>query len=806
MIKLISSRILMFVLLLAYAVAMGVATFVESAQGTDIARRLFYYSWWFIGIEFLLAVNLLAIIFTTQMFALKRWGDLLFHVAFLVILAGAGITHFFSFEGIMHIREGEQVNYMRVGKSMLRQDVPFEVYLKDFRLERYPGSHSPSSYESDLVVTVDGKRQESTVYMNNVLDVKGYRLFQSSFDKDEQGTVLSVNYDKPGMLVSYTGYLLLVAGMIVTLFDKNSRFRKLNKQLKGMVKKGGVALALAGGLCLLQVPAKAQGTSDFLKYTVSKEHAGKFGQLLVQNPKGRIEPVNTWTSKILRKLYQADRFEGLTSDQFFLNLSVYPYEWAGVPFIKMKNAEILSKLQKKGPYLAYHDLFDAQGRYIFADEVEQAYAKSPSQRNRYDSDLLKLDEMVNIVYQVQAGRMLALFPDVNDKNSKWYSAGDDLSVFRAQDSMFVSKIMRWYAAEIDKGVRSGDWKSADEVLEMIGTYQTAQNKTIPIDQKRIDRELQYNKANIFSDCFKLYLALGIALLAFAFVSLFKNNRMIRMVSLALSLLVGAAFAYHSYGLGLRWYIAGHAPWTNSYESMVYVGWAIVLAGLIFVRRSYVLLALASILAGMVLFVSSLNWMSPEITPLVPVLQSYWLMLHVAVIMAGYGFFFISALIGLFNLILMIATKGQRKERIDHHIDEMTVLNEMSMILALLLMTIGTFLGAVWANESWGRYWGWDPKETWALITVIAYAIVLHLRFIPKMGGRYLFNLLSVAAISTVLMTYFGVNYYLSGLHSYGKSDAQLLPAPFIIGIVVVVVLAIGAKWRERKNRKIDITH
>lgn len=799
MIKFISSRILMFVLLLAYAVAMGVATFVESAQGTDVARNLFYYSWWFIGIEFLLAVNLLAIIFTTKMFALKRWGSLLFHVAFLIILAGAGVTHFFSFEGIMHIREGEQVDYILTGKSMLKQNVPFEVHLKDFRLERYPGSHSPSSYESDLVVTVDGKRRESTVYMNNVLDIKGYRLFQSSFDKDEQGTVLSVNYDKPGMLLSYSGYLLLVVGMIVTLADKNSRFRTLNRRLKDMVKKGSMAVILIAALSVLQVPAKAEGIPDLSHYTVQSAHAEKFGQLLVQNPKGRIEPVNTWTSKILRKLYQAERFEGLTSDQFFLSLWAYPYEWARVPFIKMKNAGILTKLQQKGPYLAYHDLFDAQGRYIFADEVEQAYAKSPSQRSRYDNDLLKLDEMVNIVYQIQAGSMLALFPDVNDKSGKWYSAGDDLSVFRGQDSLFVSKIMRWYAAEIDNGVKTGNWKAADDVLGMIETYQTAQNKTIPIDQKRMESELQYNKANIFSDCFKLYLALGIVLLIFTFISLFRNSRVIRVVSLVLSLLVVAVFAYHTYGLGLRWYIAGHAPWTNSYESMVYVGWAIVLAGLIFVRRSCVLLALASILAGMVLFVSSLNWMSPEITPLVPVLQSYWLMLHVAVIMAGYGFFFVSALIGLFNLVMMIVANGQRKERITQHINEMTILNEMSMILALLLMTIGTFLGAVWANESWGRYWGWDPKETWALITVIIYAVVLHLRFIPKMGSRYLLNLMSVLAISTVLMTYFGVNYYLSGLHSYGKSDAQLLPAPFIIGIVVVVVLAVWAKRKENKK-------
>ena len=293
--------------------------------------------------------------------------------------------------------------------------------------------------------------------------------------------------------------------------------------------------------------------------------------------------------------------------------------------------------------------------------------------------------------------------------------------------------------------------------------------------------------------------LGCLLLLCVFVALLRRGRWTNVTGWVLTGGIACVFLFHTFGLGLRWYISGYAPWTNSYESMVYVAWAIVLGGLLFAFRTRVVPALTSLLAGVLLFVSGLNQMSPEITPLVPVLQSWWLMLHVAVIMAGYGFFFVSALMGLFNMILMIVAKG--REKIRETIRELTILNEMSMILGLMLMTIGTFLGAVWANESWGRYWGWDPKETWALISVIVYTLVLHLRLIPGWKSKWLFNLLSLLAIASVLMTYFGVNYYLSGMHSYGKTDAQLLPAPFIIGGIVVVIIAVWSGLKRKEFEK-----
>lgn len=275
-----------------------------------------------------------------------------------------------------------------------------------------------------------------------------------------------------------------------------------------------------------------------------------------------------------------------------------------------------------------------------------------------DNDILKLDEMVNIVFQIQQGMMLAVFPDPNDRNGKWYSAGDDLSVFQDKDSLFVSKIMNWYVAELaDRNA-----KQADDVLGMIQTYQQAKNKVIEVDAKKIEAEVFYNKVHIFSAIVKYYLILGGLLLLCVFVALFKRGRWTNLAGWILTGGIACVFLVHTFGLGLRWYISGYAPWTNSYESMVYVAWAIALGGLLFAFRTRVVPALTSLLAGVLLFVSGLNQMSPEITPLVPVLQSWWLMLHVAVIMAGYGFFFVSALMGLFNMILMIVAKGREKIR------------------------------------------------------------------------------------------------------------------------------------------------
>ncbi|MDR0385821.1 MAG: cytochrome c biogenesis protein CcsA, partial [Prevotellaceae bacterium] len=341
------------------------------------------------------------------------------------------------------------------------------------------------------------------------------------------------------------------------------------------------------------------------------------------------------------------------------------------------------------------------------------------------------------------------------------------------------------------------WTEADKVLNLIATYQQKQNNTVDINPKRLATEIRYNKLEFFRWSKIGYLSLGGLMLVFAFLQLFRRRKWQTGIMLAFGTGIMAVFAYHTFGMGMRWYIAGRAPWSNSYETMVYVSWAMLLAGVIFVRRSAIAFALASLFAGIVLFVSGLNWMDPEINPLVPVLKSPWLMFHVAVIVAAYGFMGISCLIGLTNLAIMSLHAGN--SRIADRIRELSIINEMSLIIGLALMTTGTFLGAVWANVSWGRYWGWDAKETWALATVIVYAIVLHLRLIKRCNSIWLFNLASIIAFASVLMTYFGVNYFLSGMHSYGQTGATgNLFAYLLLVAAIIALLAFAShkKWKK----------
>ena len=802
LIRLIASPVLMYVLAGLYALILAAATFVENSYGPAVAREHFYYAPWFILLQLLQAVNLLAMFLQGSYFKRISKGSLIFHGAFVFIWLGAAVTHYVGVTGIMHIREGETVSSMMhdEGAGMGKTSLPFSVTLDDFRLQRYPGSHSPMSYESDLVIKKgDEVPVQATVRMNKVIDIDGYRLFQSSFDPDEQGTILSVSYDRPGMQLTYIGYFLLFAGFVLTLFSKKSRFGRLRRELGEMKKNMPYCV-----LFLLALSGVAGGqTVHAQQPCVSSQHAGKFGSLVVLNPNGRLEPVNSYTSAILRKLYGADKLNGINSDQFFLNLLSFPDEWGAYPFIKVDNKELLQRFGRSGKYIAWEDVFDSEGNYILTDEVNDIYAKPASERKRMDSDLLKLDESVNIVYRIMQHQLLPLFPDENDAQGKWYSAGDELNVFQGKDSLFVSKIMDWYIYELGNGVRSGNWEEADKIVGMMNIFQQAKSKTPAIDNQRVKAELLYNQLNLFFWCRLAYLILGGILLFIACGEIIADFKWGKKVCGILIALLVIAFLAHTSGVLLRWYISGRAPWANAYESMICTSWMLVGGGLLFARRFRILPALAGLLGGIMLFVAGLNHLNPEITPLVPVLQSYWLMSHVAIIMIGYVFFALCALTGLFNLILMSLLSATNRVKLQFRIREFTLLNEMAMILGLFFMTAGTFLGAIWANVSWGRYWGWDPKETWALISIVVYALVLHIRFIPLLKGKttWCFNLLSVVAILSVIMTLFGVNYYLSGLHSYGKTEGGDLLL-WIWGAGLCVVLALGLFARRRLNTEV----
>lgn len=787
-----------------YALGLASATFLEKYYGTAAAKAMIYYSPLFFLLQGLMALNFLAILFQRKGLNRGRWGFLLTHIALLVILAGAMVSHVIGEEGILHLREGECSDQLQIetDRGTLRYALPFEVELVHFTLARYPGSASPSAYESELLVHVDGQTIPVRVSMNNVLDVKGYRFFQASYDPDEKGTVLSVNRDVEGRNITYTGYLLLLAGLLYSLFGSHTRFRQLARQLN---KLGGkVLIGIVGCCCCLSAWAQtavsaAPAEEIVLRQVVDPSHAARFGRLPMQSPVGRMMPINTFSSELLRKLHKADRFGQLNGDQFLLSLLAMPEKWVHIPLIAFSNQALANYYELSTPACAYVELFDTNGHYKLQERLEAAYAKMPAQRNAFDKDLIKLDEQINIFHQLIRYQWLPIFPLRGDPAHKWYAPGEDLSAFSGKDSLFVSQIMGWYLQEVREGLKTDDWKKADEVLAMIDTYQQAQEEILDIRPAKMEAEIRYNQLDLFRQCKKGYLILGGLLLVCAFAALFNPRRSLRYVMRGLIGLIIGVFLLHIYGMGMRWYIGGYAPWSNSYETMVYVAWATVCAGLFFLRKSTLTFALATLFGGVILFVSGLNWMDPQIGTLVPVLKSPWLMFHVAVIVGAYGFFGISCLIGLTNLVMMSLSRQRTSQLVEMRIRELSLVSEMSLWVGLALMTVGTFLGAIWANESWGRYWGWDPKETWALITMIVYAIVTHLRMAKDGCSLWLFNLLSVIAFYSVLMTFLGVNYLLSGMHSYGQNDhVDQLFFYFYLSLFLVALLAFFAHKRQKR--------
>jgi len=807
--QILSSYKTSIVLLIVFAVGLAVATFIEKYHGTMAAKAMVYYSPWFFLLLFLMVVNFIAIVVRYRLLKQKKWGMLLIHCSFIIILFGALVSHVFGEEGILHLREGETSNRIavRTSKETYFHVLPFEVELVKFTLTRYPGSASPSAYESELLVRVDGKTRHEKVFMNNVLDVKGYRFFQASYDQDELGTVLSVNRDVAGRNITYTGYFLLFVGLIFSLFGIHSRFMFLSRRLRDIRKTAGATVLLFLFLfSVSSLEAKTKISSPLLdavqKYPINEDHAAQFGSLPIQSSNGRMMPVNTFSSEILRKIAKTERIGQLNSDQFLLSLLAMPDMWMRIPMIISANDELANYYNLTPKACAYIELFDNEGRYKLQERLEQAYNKMPAERTGFDKDLMKLDEKANILNQLLNHQMLNLFPKEDDPNHAWFAPGDDLSEFTGRDSMFVAQIFPWYVGEIQTALKSNDWKKADEVLGMIQTYQQAKNKTLDINPKRIAAEIKYNQQNVFKRCKLGYLILGGLMLVLTFASLFQRNKGLKITQWLIGIGILAVFGYHIYGMVMRWFIAGYAPWSNSYETMVYVAWATVLAGILFVRRSPLTFALATLFGGVILFVSGLNWMDPQINPLVPVLKSPWLMFHVAVIVAAYGFFGISCLIGMTNLVMMLFLKAKNALFLTTRIKELSIVNEMSLIIGLALMTIGTFLGAIWANESWGRYWGWDPKETWALITMIVYAITIHIRLVKKWDNPWLFNLMAIISFASVLMTFFGVNYFLSGMHSYGQNDnIQGIFIYLYAAAIVIAILAILSKINYRKGIK-----
>ncbi|WP_294958837.1 cytochrome c biogenesis protein CcsA [Sulfurovum sp.] len=701
--------------------------------------------------------------------------------------------------------DGVKIN-MSIGAKVI--ELPFSIKLVHFELERYPGSMTPSSYASDVVL-ID-KEENLTmpykIYMNHILDHRNYRFFQSSYDPDEKGTVLSVNHD-PGTLPTYLGYILLAIGMIWSLFIPNGRFQKL---LKGARKLQHGALALLFALMLF-APQHSQAASpnitpEQLK-TISKYNAGhavQFGELVVQDHRGRMKPMDTIAHDVAAKITGKSSIFGLEPTQVFLGMTLQPDVYQNIPMIKIGHKKIARELglPDDAKYAKFTDFFEKKDHaYKIFDAVSAASRKKPLEKTQYDKELIKIDERVNVSYMVYQGSMMRIFPKPNDPNHKWYAPMDAMKTFPPKEAQEVKMAISAYFIMVGQALKTGNWKNADLALKGIKKYQRTYGAAVMPSRKHIEMEIWYNKLGLFGKLVPVYLLLGLLLLMFSFIHVVKPNFPMKWIMRISWAVLIAAFALQVAGMGIRWYIAGHAPWSNAYESIIFIAAATVLAGIILARRSPFALAGTAILAGVTMGVAHMNFINPEITNLVPVLKSYWLMIHVATIISGDGFLGLGSILSLLVLILFIIRGKEGDANIDRSIKELTNLAEMGLIIGLMLLTVGNFLGGVWANESWGRYWGWDPKETWAAVTILIYATVLHMRFVPKLNDIFIFNVASTWAYSSVLMTYFGVNYYLSGLHSYAAGDPVPIPMWVYYGIAGLALLTLLA-WRNRKIKKV----
>lgn len=697
-------------------------------------------------------------------------------------------------------------------------DLPFSITLNDFIADKYPGTEKGYSAFKSKVTINDSETEffDYDIFMNHVLDHKGYRFFQSGFDPDEKGTILSVNHDFWGTWITYIGYFLLYFGLMAILFDRNTRFSSLKEQLEKVKKKkkerkSNVITALLVLFTLtgfgqteqnnkFTIPAKAEIDSLVIANAVSKDHAAKFSELIIQD-NGRMKPVNTFASELLRKVSKKDSYEGLDANQVFLSMTEFPSMWTQVPIIALKrgNDSIRSIIgvSPDTKYVTLLDLFDENANYKLQPYLEEA-TKSANP-NQFQKDFIKAHENYYILNQALSGSILKIFPLPNNENNKWVSYLElNEAGFTGMDSTVTRTILPIYFQTLRESRETGDYTEPEEILEGIAKFQMKFGSEVIPSKNKIKAEIISNRVDIFNRLYKYFALLGSLMFVFIIVQIFNESNAIQSIINIFKYSIWVLFLLMTAGLILRWYISGHAPWSDAYESVIYVGWATVFFGLIFGRKSDLTIASTAFVASIILWAAHLNWLDPAIANLQPVLDSYWLMIHVAVIVASYGPFTLGMILGAASLLLMLLTTKKNFDRMDLNIKELTVITEMSLIVGLVLLTIGNFLGGMWANESWGRYWGWDPKETWALISIMIYAFVVHMRLVPGLRGKWLFNVSALFSYSTIMMTYFGVNFYLSGLHSYASGDAPATPV-FVYYIVAgAAVLSLLSYFKSRK--------
>jgi ABC-type transport system involved in cytochrome c biogenesis permease subunit len=719
-------------------VCIGLATIIEKFEGTPYVSQHIYGAWWFVLLWAVLSVTGMYYMLERRLY--KRLGVLFLHLSFVVILIGALTTHLFSFEGSVTLRTGKSVTAF-TDKQGVKRQLPFTLTLRDFKIVNYPGTDAPLDFQSIVRVSSESRNEDLTVSMNHIGSADGYRLFQSSYDSDAQGVTLGVYHDPWGIAITYTGYLLLLVSIIWVLFSRNTQMRHLYRQ----VVAGQSRLVVMGVFMLYSYSAGAAELQ-----TVDREIAQKVGSINVLY-NDRICPINTVAIDFVTKLSGKSSWEGYSADEIFVSWMIYYSPWEHQKLIRIKSKEVQRLLGIDGQWASFSDFIDLYNEYKLKKPIEAMQAgKAVADRK----GLLEADEKYNVVAMFYQGEMLKLFPyHVKGRGVMWFKPGSQVlpPAIPLQEQFFIKQSMDYLTESIVTGQRQRAYEIIAKIKlfqrEMIGDYLPSETVT--------RAEIFYNSINTLR--WPVFLSLTLSLLM-CVLMFFRYRSRYLFVIYPLSLVICLTLL-----LSLRWWVSGHVPVSNGYETMQFMAWAMLIITLVLQRRFAIISGLGTLIASFCLLVAMIAGGSPQITPLMPVLQSPLLSVHVMTVMCAYALF---ALITLLSVVGLLSSHFSRFAGAHSELPPLRGIEGVLLYPAVFLLTTGIFLGAIWANVSWGTYWSWDPKETWALITLMIYAVPLHAESMPQFRNPRFYHLYMIFAFLSVLTTYFGVNYLLGGMHSY----------------------------------------
>ena len=749
---------IIFILYILVLVCMAAATIVEKSQGTDYAHAHYYGAWWFILIWAVLAALGAFYIIKRKV---KCASTLALHLSFIIILLGALLTHVSAKRGMIHLRIGQPTDtYMAQDEEqgMKEEKLPFSLCLQKFEAKMHDGTNAVADYSSKFTVIDGGDKSEGEVSMNNIYSHRSYRLYQSSYDEDGKGSVLAINADPYGIPVTYTGYALLFISLVWMLFDPKGGYRKLLKS--PLLKKGALITALILSMGNIQTLHAESATGNLQNAVLPKETAEKFGELhILYND--RICPVQTFALDFCKKIYGARSYQGLTAEQVLSGWVFYGNTWANEPFIKIKSGEMKTAMNLPD-YASLNTFFNREmGGYTIGQYVQEYYN---GQQDKFHQQAADIDGKIQLIMYLRQGVSLKVLPYTFTKNVRasknhpfikagtttWFSPTDKLPyAVEKQHALYITNVFSLLYGD----VKAGNIDRVNIFFDKMKKYQQISGGN------SLPSSTQY-KAERINNAFPFATVLFMVNLTLGFIALFytiyrmTKKREVKVLDIALPILLVVSFLALTFGLVLRWIISGNVPMSNGYESMLTVAWFVMLIAIFMQFRIRLVMVFGFLLSGFFLLVSHINQMDPAIGQMMPVLNSPLLSMHVSIIMMSYALLSLTFICGIMGICLR------------SHGEELQALSRVFLYPALTCMGFGIFIGAIWANVSWGNYWSWDSKETWALITFMIYAVVVHTQSLPVFRKPLVYHIYITLAFMSIAMTYFGVNYFLTGMHSY----------------------------------------